>query len=80
MRVCVCVCFLSMIKLVVVLRVPYGVGSRVYVPLTCGEAYQDQPVFWKKNGKIAVTSTFTDGDTFCTATCTSNGNCANEMQ
>lgn len=35
---------------VVVLRVPYGVGTRVYVPLTCGEAYENQPVFWKKNG------------------------------
>ncbi|XP_026185005.1 interleukin-12 subunit beta [Mastacembelus armatus] len=35
---------------VLVLRVPYGVGSRVYVPLTCGEAYQNQPVVWKKNG------------------------------
>nr|XP_020455502.1 interleukin-12 subunit beta-like [Monopterus albus]XP_020455504.1 interleukin-12 subunit beta-like [Monopterus albus] len=35
---------------VLVLRVPYGVNSKVYVPLTCGEAYQNQPVFWKKNG------------------------------
>ncbi|XP_070839778.1 interleukin-12 subunit beta [Chaetodon trifascialis] len=35
---------------VVVLRVPYGVGTRMYVPLTCGEAYENQPVFWKKNG------------------------------
>ncbi|KAK2828181.1 hypothetical protein Q5P01_019215 [Channa striata] len=35
---------------VLVLRVPHGVGSRVYVPLTCGEAYQNQPVHWKKNG------------------------------
>ncbi|XP_045896508.1 interleukin-12 subunit beta [Micropterus dolomieu] len=36
---------------VLVLRVPYGQGTRVYVPLTCGEAYQDQSVFWKKNGE-----------------------------
>ncbi|XP_023285115.1 interleukin-12 subunit beta-like [Seriola lalandi dorsalis] len=35
---------------VLVLRVPYGQGSMVYVPLTCGEAYQNQPVTWKKNG------------------------------
>ncbi|XP_041808000.1 interleukin-12 subunit beta-like [Chelmon rostratus] len=35
---------------VLVLRVPYGVGTKVHVPLTCGEAYQNQPVFWKKNG------------------------------
>ncbi|XP_018547706.1 interleukin-12 subunit beta [Lates calcarifer] len=35
---------------VVVLRVPKVLGSRVYVPLTCGEVYQDQPVFWKRNG------------------------------
>ncbi|XP_026228080.1 interleukin-12 subunit beta [Anabas testudineus] len=35
---------------VLVLRVPYGVSSSVYVSLTCGEAYQNQPVFWKKNG------------------------------
>ncbi|XP_078122224.1 interleukin-12 subunit beta [Sander vitreus] len=36
---------------VLVLRVPYGLGSRVYVPLTCGEAYQNHPVVWKKNGE-----------------------------
>ncbi|CAJ1063601.1 interleukin-12 subunit beta [Xyrichtys novacula] len=36
---------------VLVLRVPHGKGSRVYVNLTCGEAYQNQPVFWKKNGE-----------------------------
>ncbi|KAM9348873.1 interleukin-12 subunit beta [Symphorus nematophorus] len=36
---------------VVVLRVPYGVGTQVNVALTCGEAYEDQPVVWKKNGK-----------------------------
>ncbi|XP_071316691.1 interleukin-12 subunit beta [Trachinotus anak] len=35
---------------VLVLRVPYDQGSQVYVPLTCGEAYQNQPVTWKKNG------------------------------
>ncbi|XP_029029388.2 interleukin-12 subunit beta [Betta splendens] len=35
---------------VLVLRVPYGVGSRVHVSLTCGEAYENQPVFWKKDG------------------------------
>ncbi|AWO99900.1 putative interleukin-12 subunit beta-like [Scophthalmus maximus] len=35
---------------VLVLRVPHGRGGREYVSLTCGEAYQNQPVFWKKNG------------------------------
>lgn len=56
--VCVCV-FLSMIKLVLVLRVPYGLGTRVNVPLTCGEAYENQPVFWQKNGNTTVTTTST---------------------
>ncbi|XP_030010620.1 interleukin-12 subunit beta [Sphaeramia orbicularis] len=36
---------------VVVLKVHYGVPSRVYVPLTCGEDNQIQPVFWKRNGE-----------------------------
>ncbi|XP_017276765.1 interleukin-12 subunit beta [Kryptolebias marmoratus] len=35
---------------VVVLRVPYVYGNMMEVRLTCGEAYQDQPVFWKKDG------------------------------
>ncbi|KAG7516965.1 hypothetical protein JOB18_045040 [Solea senegalensis] len=35
---------------VLVLRVPHGDDRREYVPLTCGGAYQNQPVFWKKNG------------------------------
>lgn len=35
---------------VLVLTVPNGVGTRVNVPLTCGEAYQNQSVFWKKDG------------------------------
>uniref|UniRef100_A0A3Q4B8M3 Interleukin-12 subunit beta n=1 Tax=Mola mola TaxID=94237 RepID=A0A3Q4B8M3_MOLML len=35
---------------VVVLRVPHGVGTQMYIPLTCGEAYQHQSVFWKKDG------------------------------
>ncbi|XP_041657836.1 interleukin-12 subunit beta [Cheilinus undulatus] len=35
---------------VLVLRVPYGKGSRVYVNLTCGGAHQNQPVIWKKDG------------------------------
>ncbi|XP_034033311.1 interleukin-12 subunit beta [Thalassophryne amazonica] len=34
---------------VLVLRVPHNQHSIVNVPLTCGEAYQNQPVFWKKN-------------------------------
>ncbi|TKS82791.1 Interleukin-12 subunit beta [Collichthys lucidus] len=37
---------------VLVLRVSDGEGSIVYVPLTCGEAYENQPVFWKKNGEV----------------------------
>uniref|UniRef100_A0A669CEL6 Interleukin 12B n=1 Tax=Oreochromis niloticus TaxID=8128 RepID=A0A669CEL6_ORENI len=37
--------------LVVVLRVPSFTGSMVHVPLTCGEAFQNEPVFWKKNGQ-----------------------------
>ncbi|XP_071393967.1 interleukin-12 subunit beta [Centroberyx affinis] len=36
---------------VLVLRVPHGPGTRFDVPLICGEAYENQPVFWKKNGK-----------------------------
>ncbi|KAM3601845.1 uncharacterized protein V6R79_019859 [Siganus canaliculatus] len=36
---------------VLVLRVPGDVSSKLNVPLTCGEAYQNQPVFWKKNGE-----------------------------
>ncbi|KAM4619922.1 interleukin-12 subunit beta [Polymixia lowei] len=36
---------------VLVLRTPDIASSKFSVPLTCGEAYQDQPVFWKKNGK-----------------------------
>ncbi|XP_032390551.1 interleukin-12 subunit beta isoform X2 [Etheostoma spectabile] len=36
---------------VLVLRVPYSLSTSVYVPLSCGEAYQNQPVFWKKNGE-----------------------------
>lgn len=67
-----CVCFLSIIKLVLVLRVPYGQGTRVYVPLTCGEAYQDQSVFWKKNGNTTLTTTI---DTISTTTNT----CANVL-
>ncbi|XP_028322748.1 interleukin-12 subunit beta [Gouania willdenowi] len=35
---------------VVVLRVPQIKGSRVSVLLTCGQAYENAPVFWKKNG------------------------------
>ncbi|XP_040908135.1 interleukin-12 subunit beta [Toxotes jaculatrix] len=35
---------------VLVLRVPESLGSSVYVPLTCGDTYENQPVFWKKNG------------------------------
>lgn len=43
--------------LVVVLRVPSFTGSMVHVPLTCGEAFQNEPVFWKKNGKGTFNST-----------------------
>nr|XP_057943393.1 interleukin-12 subunit beta [Doryrhamphus excisus] len=35
---------------VVVLKVPNG-DSRIHVPLTCGEAYEDRAVFWKKDGE-----------------------------
>lgn len=73
--VCMCVCFLSMIKLVLVLRVPNVQGTR-YVPLTCGEAYQNQPVVWKKNGNTTVTIAT---DTTSTTTCTSNSTCANML-
>ncbi|KAM6983556.1 interleukin-12 subunit beta [Tautogolabrus adspersus] len=41
----------SLMDNVLVLRVSYHKGSRVHVDLTCGEAYQNQPVFWKKNGE-----------------------------
>ncbi|XP_031713354.1 interleukin-12 subunit beta [Anarrhichthys ocellatus] len=36
---------------VLVLRVPYGESTMVYVPLSCGEAYENQPVVWKKDGE-----------------------------
>lgn len=39
-----------------VLRVPSFTGSMVHVPLTCGEAFQNEPVFWKKNGKATFNS------------------------
>lgn len=45
---------LLLIALVLVLTVPDGVGTQVNVPLTCGNAYQDQSVFWKKDGNGAV--------------------------
>lgn len=35
----------------VVVRVPRAHGSRVEVPLTCGEGYQGKDVFWKKDGE-----------------------------
>ncbi|XP_047463939.1 interleukin-12 subunit beta [Mugil cephalus] len=35
---------------VVVLRMPHAQGTMVNVPLTCGEAYENEAVFWKKNG------------------------------
>ncbi|XP_024921403.1 interleukin-12 subunit beta [Cynoglossus semilaevis] len=35
---------------VLVLKVLSGVDNKVYVPLTCGAAYQTQSVFWKKDG------------------------------
>lgn len=38
------------------LRVPSFTGSMVHVPLTCGEAFQNEPVFWKKNGNAAFNS------------------------
>ncbi|XP_068457242.1 interleukin-12 subunit beta [Clinocottus analis] len=36
---------------VLVLRMTYGVATRVNVPLKCGEAYENQPVVWKKDGE-----------------------------
>ncbi|XP_056141293.1 interleukin-12 subunit beta [Lampris incognitus] len=36
---------------VLALRVPHGSHPGYNVPLTCGETYESQPVFWKKNGK-----------------------------
>uniref|UniRef100_A0AAV2J9Q0 Interleukin-12 subunit beta n=1 Tax=Knipowitschia caucasica TaxID=637954 RepID=A0AAV2J9Q0_KNICA len=35
---------------VVVLRVPDIYGSRVTVPISCGEAFRDEPVTWKRDG------------------------------
>ncbi|KAM6907125.1 interleukin-12 subunit beta [Xenentodon cancila] len=35
---------------VLILRVSNPYGSMVEVPLTCGEAYENKPIFWKKNG------------------------------
>ncbi|XP_068572655.1 interleukin-12 subunit beta [Cebidichthys violaceus] len=37
---------------VLVLRVPYGQATMVNVPLSCGEAYENQPVVWKKDGEV----------------------------
>lgn len=51
-----CMCFSSIIKPVLVLRVPSGVGTTVPVPLTCGEAYQTQSVFWKKDGNTPAST------------------------
>lgn len=45
-----------LLYLVVVLRVPSFTGSMIHVPLTCGEAFQNEPVFWKKNGNAAFNS------------------------
>lgn len=61
---CVSVC---VNKPVLVLRLPNEEGSMVFVPLTCGEAYQNQPVTWKKNGKTTVTDRTTTHIT-CTTT------------
>ncbi|XP_042355896.1 interleukin-12 subunit beta [Plectropomus leopardus] len=36
---------------VLVLRVPDDQSTREYVQLSCGEAYENQPVVWKKNGE-----------------------------
>ncbi|XP_008425699.1 interleukin-12 subunit beta [Poecilia reticulata] len=35
----------------VVVQVPHAHGSIVEVSLTCGDSYQDDEVFWKKNGE-----------------------------
>ena len=50
-----CMYSMSMIT-VVVLRIPHVVGTRVYVPVTCGEEYEHQSVFWKKDGNITLTT------------------------
>ncbi|XP_054482303.1 interleukin-12 subunit beta [Anoplopoma fimbria] len=36
---------------VLVLRVPHDKATLVNVPLSCGEAYRNQPVVWKKDGE-----------------------------
>ncbi|KAM8900402.1 interleukin-12 subunit beta [Spinachia spinachia] len=36
---------------VLVLKVPYDVATKVLVPLSCGEAYTNQRVVWKKDGE-----------------------------
>lgn len=41
----------SRVFTVLVLKVLSGVDNKVYVPLTCGAAYQNQSVFWKKDGE-----------------------------
>lgn len=43
-----------MISPAVVVKVPHAHGSIVEVPLTCGDSYQDNEVFWKKNGKNKI--------------------------
>ncbi|KAM9331701.1 interleukin-12 subunit beta [Pholidichthys leucotaenia] len=40
---------------VLVVKVPEADGSLVKVPLVCGEAHQNQPVFWSKNGEELMT-------------------------
>lgn len=69
--VSLCVCLLSVNKPVLVLRLPNEEGSMVFVPLTCGEAYQNQPVTWKKNGKTTVTDRTTTHITCATTKYTS---------
>ncbi|XP_056267354.1 interleukin-12 subunit beta [Pseudoliparis swirei] len=36
---------------VLVVGIPYDKSSRVHVPLSCGESYENRPVVWKKDGE-----------------------------
>lgn len=51
--------FLSRIEPVLALKVRHGVATKASVPLSCGEAYENQRVLWKKNGNTTVISNTT---------------------
>lgn len=58
---------MSLIELVLVLKRSKGVSREVNVTVSCGGAYENQAVVWKKDGKTTFTTfsyTSTKTDTF----------------